>query len=450
MARSIVRIVLKSSFAALAALALSGCLGNNAVGIDGNPDAGTLACTPGQVVSSELCSANGCATGRVAGRVCLADRTLGPCGCYDAGTVTPPPASVCSTGSVRYGGVGQVNAACRGDCASGQYTSETCVNNAWTDCRCVNPSPGGTPCVPNTVTFNNCGGAVCVNANEAPGQVCNAAGNGYDVCRCYPRSGGTTQCTAGHERNCLNSSLTCPAGQYPRETCASNGTWGACACLGTPSQTQTCVPNSLTGLSCACSGGGTGLYYCNAAGTGYGACSCSTGQVCTPGQLYSRDACVGRLSCPSGQTSLQQCTGAGQYGDCQCGNVGGGTGASACRTQPFSLVLRSTNSSLRVRCWDMNGNPVTSTTNELRYTFPGGCGTLHCVDGTGEGSSFVESAYWATSRSSYASERFDIVVVEGREAELRNQQSQARVCPDGARSKANIAVNTDRLGQCNW
>ncbi len=446
--RSIVRLVASSSLAALAALALAGCLGNNAVGIDGNAGAGTLACTPGQILSSELCSANGCATGRVAGRLCLPDRTLGPCGCYDSGSVTPPPASVCSTGSVRYGGPGSAVVACRADCASGQLTSETCVNNAWVDCRCHNPSPGGGGCVPNSIAPNSCGGLVCP-AGWYAGRQCESSGMGYGGCMCFASpGGGTAQCTPGYERVCVRS---CAEGQRPREVCNAAGTWDACQCLGTAATSQVCIPGSTSG-SCTCPGAvTTGTRICNGAGTGYDCSSCTTAATCTPGQLYSRDACVGRLSCPSGQSSLQQCNAAGQYGDCQCGVVGGGAvNTSACRTQSFNLILRSTNSALRVRCWDMNGTPVTSLTNELRYTFSGGCGTLHCVDGTGEGASFVESGYWSTSRSGYMSERFDIIVVEGRDASLRNQQSLARICPDGARSKGNVAVNEDRLGQCNW
>jgi hypothetical protein len=94
----------------------------------------------------------------------------------------------------------------------------------------------------------------------------------------------------------------------------------------------------------------------------------------------------------------------------------------------------------------MNGNPVTSTSNELRVNLSGGCGIVHCVDG--DGSAFVESGYWSTSRSESVTNRFDIASVEGREDSLRNQQGQARICPDGGRSKANIAVNADRLGGC--
>lgn len=442
--RSIVCLVASSSLAALAALALAGCLGNNAVGIDGNPDVGTLACTPGQVVSFERCPANGCVAGRVAGRMCLADRSLGPCGCYDVGSVTPPP--TCANTTVRYG---DAAATCLASCnAATQITSETCVGGVWSDCRCVNRTYG---CAANTVTFNGCPTSRTCASNEAAGQMCNGAGTGYAACDCYPRPGGTSPiCNAGQEY--VGGSCNCGSGYQSRRRCNSAGTdYDTCYCVST-GMPQFCAPGSISG-SCTCSGTSTGgTRVCNAAGTAY-ECSACTSTTCGSPGLQVTATCSTRNTttpCPSGQVWHQVCRADGVLGDCQCAPSGGGTGASACRTQPFSLILRSTNSSLRVRCWDMNGTPVTSTTNELRYTFPGGCGTLHCVDGTGEGAGFVESGYWSTSRSAYMSERFDIVVVDGREPELRNQQSQARVCPDGARSKGNVAVNPDRLGQCNW
>lgn len=355
------------------------------------------------------CSPVACSPGYVRGYACGPDGIYSGCTCIldpnrgDAGTVQDSgvTTTVCAESATR-------TSSCR-TCPSGQVAYETCRSNAWTACTCVPDHGNGTNCIPNSVTMNSC--------------------------------------------------MTCATGYIAQQRCASDGrSYAPCECVqnGSP---QTCVPQSVRNACNPCANGtAAGTEWCNEQGTGYvcrinsgATCSGGSPQTCTPG-VSRGTACT--FGCTSGTAAgTEFCNSAGNGYECRQNSgttcSGGSTGGGgSCRTQPYTLIMRAVNTSLRVRCWDMNGNPVTSTTNELRVTMAGGCGYNDCVDGTGEGSSFVESGFWSTSRSESATIRFDLISVEGREDSLRNQQGMVRICPDGGRSKARVAANIDRLNAC--
>jgi hypothetical protein len=389
--------------AALCAITLSACGGvystNGATGATGE------ACGRGEALPSPTCNGRiGCAAGYVPGVVCTASGRFGDCTCVpgitaaDAGTA--PATGVCVDTETRY------NPALA--CPAGRIGYQTCRYGVWTANECVADLGGTRICNPGSVTMNSC--MACTSGFVAQ-QRCAPDGRSYAACECVS-NGSAQTCTPGSVRNACNP---CASGSAAgTEWCNEQGTGYTCrinsgaTCSGGGS-TQICIPGTSRNTACTFScGSGTapGTEFCNSAGNGY---ECR-------------------------QNSGTSCSGS---------STGGG---GSCRSQPFTLIVRAVNTSLRVRCWDMNGNPVTSTSNELRVNLSGGCGIVHCVDG--DGSAFVESGYWSTSRSESVTNRFDIASVEGREDSLRNQQGQARICPDGGRSKANIAVNADRLGGC--
>lgn len=452
---------MKSIHVGLALVSLSfavGCGGVYAAGpLSGS--SGQPCGTPGTSATSACTPTAACRAGFVPGVICGANGVYGACTCIpdpdanngDAGTVQDAGAATetCTDTETRV-------SACM-SCAAGQVGYQTCRSSQWTSCTCVPDLGAGRMCVANTATMNSC---MPCNAGFVAQQVCRSNGLGYLACQCVPN--GTTQtCVPNSVRNACNP---CTNGSAAgTEVCNAAGTAYDCrlspgaTCSG--GSTQTCVPNSArNACTFGCSNGGTapGTEICNASGSGYecrqnsGTTCSGGGTTCTPNASRGT-ACT--FACTSGTSpGTEFCNSAGNGYECRqnAGTTcsGGSGGGGSCRSQPFTLIVRAVNSSLRVRCWDMNGNPVTSSNNELRVTLPGGCGIVHCVDGTGDGSAFVESGYWSTSRSESVTNRFDIASVEGREDSLRNQQGQARICPDGGRSKANIAVNTDRLGSC--
>ncbi len=389
----------------LLAYALAGCGGvystNGATGTTGE------ACGRGEALPSPTCNGRiSCAVGYVPGVICASSSgRFGDCTCVpgiaaDAGAT--PAGTVCAESATRA-------STCRA-CPSGQVAYETCRSNTWTACTCVADHGNGTVCIPNSATTNSC--------------------------------------------------MTCSSGYVAQQRCAPDGrSYAACECVSNGSA-QTCVPGSARNACNPCaSGSAAGTEWCNAEGTAYvcranSGVTCSGGgstQTCTPG-VSRNTACT--FACGSGTApGTEFCNSAGNGYECRQNSgtscTGGSTGGGgSCRSQPFTLIVRAVNTSLRVRCWDMNGNPVTSTSNELRVNLSGGCGIVHCVDGTGDGSAFVESGYWSSSRNESATNRFGALTVDGREDSLRNQQGVARICADGNRAKLNVAVNTDRLGTC--
>lgn len=398
-------------------------------------------CVPGQTVQAACSTAQPCPAGQTPGYACTSNGVFSACQCVvaagDAAVPQDGATVVCQESATR-------SSSCR-TCPTGQTAHETCRSNAWTACECVMDQGGGQICAPNSVTTNSC--ANCATGYVAQ-QRCAADGRSYGPCQCVA-SGSTQACVPNSVRNACNPCTNGGTTALGTEVCNAAGTsyecrlnagatcpsTGGCSNGATQSCPFSCPSGSVSGTQ-TCSNGV------------WGGCSASCLLVCSAGS--SRNACN---PCTSGTAAgTEVCNAAGTGYECRLNAgatcSGGSTGGGTCRSQAFTLIVRAANSSLRVRCWDMNGAAVTSTTNELRIGLPGGCGIAHCVDGTGEGSAFAESGYWSTSRSESATNRFDLVSVEGREDSLRNQQGQARICPDGGRSKLNVAVNTDQLGRC--
>lgn len=326
--KSAIRFSLLALTVSAAASSLVAC-GGNAIVITRGDAATTVApivCEDAVVYISTSCG-GACPAGQTRGMLCNAERTgYGVCGCYvahhnvaDGGGVQPLPA-VCTTGATR-------QQAC-GSCSSGQISTQTCVNGQWDDCRCVNQAPGGTPCVPNSVTNNSC--ATCQPGQTAR-QVCNAAGTGYGPCECFG-SPSTITCSPNFQRACpAGTEVACSTNQVARQTCSNDGfQWSACQCVSTgTTTTQMCVPNQdVLGGGCTCASNQVSHHICNSGGTAFNACFCvNTGTTvtpCVPGTLGAPSTCTS--SCGSNQTMRQQCNAAGTAynGDCQCVNNGGG------------------------------------------------------------------------------------------------------------------------------
>lgn len=489
MARTLKKII-SISCVALSSLGFAGCLGGNAIDIGADTEGDD--CSPGDLYTSSLCTGS-CPTGQTSLRRCLATGTFGnaPCGCYGSGAVTPPPpAESCTPTSVRL-------STCR-TCAAGQIAQETCNSssrwadcecraataggfcaaNSWTNsvlcngiqcetgyraqqycsggtvylaCQCVPVSGGGNPTNPvcNAGQEYTGGGCNC-NVGFESRRRCNGMGSAYDACYCTNVGGGTAQqCTPSTERVC---SLSCASGQRPVQVCNAAGVWNDCYCAG--SITTVCTANQLTNVSCACPSGGNGTFYCNGNGTGYGTCNCpGSSTTCTPGQLYSRDACVGRLSCSSGQTSLQQCTSAGQYGDCQCGTLsGGGTGGTGnCGGGYIAATARN---GLAIRCWG-NGRTWTSSGSQLDAStgsLDGNqCGYTECVTGSINSSgAFTEDGYYGNTGNAGrpASDTFSSFGVFGRDSRLNDILGSSTMRLDArGRIKSVFAVSADCIGR---
>ncbi len=467
--RSIVHSIASTSIAAIAALALAGCLGGNANGI--GPTDGTTPstnCEAGELSESTRCSNMDCSSagaGYVPRLRCLDDGSGRVCGCFRSGMTVAPPATNCVNGTVSY------TTGCRTDCGSAQVTSATCVSGAWADCRCVDRSPGGTACVANSITENGCGGAVCP-AGQYAGQQCNSSGNGYGVCMCFVRSGMGATCNTGYERAC-SVTIACNTG-YPREVCNGNGAWGACQCVG---GSQTCVPGASAG-SCTCAGGVGGVQYCNSAGNGY-TCSCSGATSCNPNQLYVTTVCSARTTaCPSGQVWHQQCTSMGTYGDCQCALGGSGSTGGAqtmrieidpafwewdrnsdggIRVQDGQSVRFCSQSNLNVRCFIAGGEQVREprTTDRTLSLRDWKAGYVNCDVTCGSAAdSPVHPLLWRTgwaSLTTSTSRGIRTLSVTGgpSTSSMGNQVGTARFCQSPGGIKIRAAIDPDQEGICS-
>lgn len=167
--------------------------------------------------------------------------------------------------------------------------------------------------------------------------------------------GGTTSCTPGSTQSCL-----CAGGSTAVQTCAGDGTWGACqGCPAGGDDGGVCGPGTCTGC---CQGGacvgGTSSGACGASG---GVCvSCGGGEMCAGGACVPVGAsCPDPAGCPTGCCAGATCMPGNTPAACgggggSCLTCGGGETCAAGSCQAAGCSVRDLGSAIEDTCTGEN------------------------------------------------------------------------------------------------
>ena len=318
-------------------------------------------CTPGQIRCSgngvQTCGGDGmwAAPQACVDQTCLAGACVGMCA---PSQTHPVPCGNCgmdtqtctSSGSWQSSGKCSGEGACAPTTTQGcnTYGTQTCTAScSWGTCSCPSTpacTPGQAQCASGDVeTCDACGqygSPVACGSGTCVGGMCSGS--------CNP---GQKQCSGNSAQTCDTSGMWQTTSSCPNQTCINGACNGVCApgqtdpvsCGKCGTDTQTCDSTGNWKSSGSCNGQGTctpqATMQCNMYGTetcssscAWGACSCTSTPVCTPGAHQ----CSGN--------GVQTCSQCGQWGSpVSCGSgmtcTGGGTCVNTGTDCPGNFLL---------------------------------------------------------------------------------------------------------------